>query len=191
MDRFRATNDQIKPMPGIAVSAAGEGGTFSATANDRGEFVLTGLRLGAYNVTTKVPQGYESLPARIEIPRSTRLRRGRADRLVRRPHERPRRRSNGTPIGHLPLELVPARDLNTPAGERFYNTARSNDDGTFELRRVGPGDYVVAVAATAAPKVGIANRALYAGAGDAARASTIAVGAGSRCVFRISSRRTA
>ena len=178
MDRFRATNDQIKPMPGIAVSAAGEGGTFSATANDRGEFVLTGLRLGAYDLTTKVPQGYESPPVRIEIhdPRGC----GEVGmavwydgRMTGRVVDR-----NGAPIRHLPLELVPARDVNVPAGERYYNAARSNDDGTFELRRVGPGDYVLAVAATAAPKVGIADRALYPGAGDPARASTVTVGAG-------------
>jgi hypothetical protein len=67
MDRFRATNDEIKPMPGIAVSATGEGRTFSATTNDLGEFVLTGLRLGAYDLTTKVPQGYESPPGKIAI----------------------------------------------------------------------------------------------------------------------------
>lgn len=67
LDRFRAANDQIKPMPGIAVIATGEGGTFSARANDRGEFVLAGLRLGSYDLRTKVPQGYESPPPRIEI----------------------------------------------------------------------------------------------------------------------------
>jgi hypothetical protein len=178
MDRFRATNDQVKPMPGIAVNATGEGGTFSATANERGEFVLTGLRLGAYNLTTKVPQGYESPPARIEIHDA----RGCGEvglvvwydglitgRVVDR---------NGAPSRHLPLELVPVRDVNVSTGERVYNRARSGDDGRFELRRVGPGDYVVAIAGTAAPKVGSADRALYLDVGDPTRPSTVTVGAG-------------
>ncbi len=178
MDRFPATNDQVKPMPGIAVSATGEGSTFSATTNERGEFVLTGLRLGAYDLTTKVPQGYESPPARIEIHDA----RGCGEvglvvwydgRITGRVVDR-----NGAPIRHLPLELVPVRDVDGPAGDRFRNAARSNDDGTFELRRVGPGDYVVVVAATAAPKLSVADRALNTRTGDTPRVSTVTVAPG-------------
>lgn len=178
MDRFRATNEEVKPMPGITVSATGEGRTFSATANERGEFVLTGLRLGAYDLTTKVPQGYESPPARIAIHDA----RGCGElglvvwydgRITGRVVGR-----TGAPIRHLPLELVPVRDVDVRTGERIHNAARSNDDGTFELRRVGPGDYVVAIAGTVAPNVGSTDRALYPGAADRARASIITVGAG-------------
>lgn len=185
MDRFRATNDQVKPVPGIAVSATGEGGTFSATANERGEFVLTGLRLGAYHLTTKVPDGYESQPARVEIHDA----RGCGEvglvvwydgRITGRIVDR-----KGSPVRQLPLELVPVGDVNNVrAGERFHNGARSNDDGTFELRRVGPGDYIVAVAGTAAPNVGIADRELRPDAGNAARASTVTVGTGEQVSFQ-------
>lgn len=178
MDRFRTTNDQVRPMPGVAISAIGQGRTFSATADDRGEFTLTGLRLGAYDLTTKAPQGYESPPVKIEIhdPRGCREIRlvvwydGRVNgRLIDR---------NGRPIGHLPIELVPVGDITARAGEGFFNKARSNDDGTFEMRRVGPGDYVLAVAGTAAPQFGVTARAFSSGAGDPTRAVTVTVGAG-------------
>ena len=178
MDRFRATNDQVKPMPGIAVSATGEGRTFSATANERGEFVLNGLRLGAYDLTANVPQGYESSPARIEIhdPRGC----GEVGlivwydgRVTGRVIDR-----NGSPIASLPLELVPLSDVNARPGERFHNAAQSNADGTFELRRVGPGEYVVALAGTAAPKIGIADRTFHPEVGASARTSTVTVGTG-------------
>ena len=47
-----------KPVPRVAVTATGAGRTFTGKANDRGEFALTGLPLGKYEVTAQPSRGF-------------------------------------------------------------------------------------------------------------------------------------
>jgi hypothetical protein len=57
----------LKPVPRVAVTATGGGRTFSALTNDRGEFQLTGLTIGTYDLIARAPDGYDAVKLTIGI----------------------------------------------------------------------------------------------------------------------------
>jgi Carboxypeptidase regulatory-like domain len=108
--------DGPKPVPNVAVTATGEGRTFSASANDRGEFVLTGLPLGTYEVIAKAPAGYDAVPRTLQIsdPRGC----GTPVLFVRYDGRMTGRvvESRGVGVEGVPLQLGLPEDVGKPEG---------------------------------------------------------------------------
>ena len=139
----RPPKSQLKPVAGVTVTATGESRTFSAKTNDRGEFDLKGLPLGKYELKANAPDGYDSIAHTVEIndPRGcgtttlyTRYDGGVLGRVVDR---------NGVGIRGLLVGLVPTADVNKTEVSSGRVQAWTAADGTFELRLVPPGDYLL------------------------------------------------
>jgi hypothetical protein len=138
----RRADRELQPMPGITVTATGESRTFSARADNRGEFELTGLPVGEYEVVARAPQGYDGVPLSVKIndPRGcgAPVLYVRYDgRVIGRVVD-----GRGGGIRGLPLELVSAADVDKPGGSGNGVQAWTSADGTFELRLVAVGDRV-------------------------------------------------
>ncbi len=58
---------QLKPIPGLTITATGAGRTYSAVANERGEFELMGLSLGKYQLIASAPDGYAASQRTIDL----------------------------------------------------------------------------------------------------------------------------
>ena len=174
-------NFQLKPVPGVEVTARGQGKTFSAHANDRGEFELTGLPLGTFDLRVRAPDGYASVPRSLEIhdPRGC----GTTSLLIRHDGRVTGRVVDGRGVGipGLPLELVPRSDVNSPrvSGNRVQTWTTA--DGAFELQLVAPGEYVLGFNAIGQmegkPPRG---RVFYPGVVDSGEATAILISAGQR-----------
>jgi hypothetical protein len=128
---------------GVAVTATREGRSVSTRADDRGEFELTGLSLGTYELVAKAPDGYDSIPRTLEIhdPRGC----GTTSLLLRYDGRVTGRvvDSNGNGIQGLPIELLPSADVDKPGGGSNIPKAWTAADGTFAIRLVAPGEYVL------------------------------------------------
>jgi hypothetical protein len=84
--------------------------------------------------------------------------------------------SRGDGVGSVPLELVRASDLNLASPRNLTVRASTEPDGTFELKLVSPGEYVLLF--------GVPRRRFYPGVADAAAAERISVEAGERVQLR-------
>jgi hypothetical protein len=176
---------ELQPMPGITVTATGEGRTFSARADGRGEFELTGLPLGKYDVVASAPEGYEGVARSLEIhdPRGCGApvlyvrHDGRvAGRVVDR---------GGGGIRGLPLDLVPAADVNKPGGSGNRVQAWTAADGTFELRPVAPGEYLLGFNSVRSHDGQLTfPRAFYPGVAEPTGAGRVVVSVGDRVRLR-------
>jgi Carboxypeptidase regulatory-like domain len=133
----------LKPVSGVTVTATGGGRTFSTRSNDRGEFELTGLTLDTYELIASAPDGYDAVKLTIGIrdPRGC----GTPTLYIRHDARVTGRvvDGRGGGIGGLPLELVRAAELDRPGGSLARVQTWTNRDGTFELRLVQPGEYLL------------------------------------------------
>jgi Carboxypeptidase regulatory-like domain len=174
------------PVPNVTVTARGEGRTFSARANARGEFELTGLPVGKYELVARAPAGYENIPRTVEIhdPRGcepTTILYVRYDgRVSGRVVD-----SRGVGVRGLPVELVLPASVDTPGGSSNRFQTWTSADGTFELRPVSPGEYVLGFNSI----VGIDGRrtfprAFYPGVTEPTGAARITVSAAERVRLR-------
>jgi hypothetical protein len=177
---WRANRSELKPVPGVTVIATGEARTFTGKANDGGEFELTGLPLGKYDIIAKAPEGYESTvrPVDIHDPRgcgTTTLWVQYDGRVIGRVVD-----SRGEGIQGLPLELIAAADLEMPSTTRRVQ-AWTAADGTFEMRLVPPGEYLLSLEAIRSREGQAApQRVLYPGVAGSAGAGTISVSTAAR-----------
>jgi hypothetical protein len=173
---------QLKPVPRVAVTATGGGRTFSARTNDRGEFELTGLTLGTYNLLASAPDGYDAVNLTLGIrdPRGC----GTPTLYIRHDGRVTGRvvDSRGGGISGLPLELVLAAELDTPGGSRTRVQTWTNRDGTFELRLVQPGECLLGFNSIRPHNGGRLTfpRALHPGVLEPTAATRIQVTAGER-----------
>lgn len=179
----RPANGERRGMPGLTVTATGGGRTFSARTDTRGAFELTGLPPGTYEVVAKAPEGYEAVSRRHEIhdPRGC----GPLPLFIRYDG-----RVTGRVVGPrgavrgLPLELLPAPDPRKPAADNRVQ-AWTAADGTFELRLVPPGEYVLTFNSILDFDNRLAlPRAFYPGVTDPTAAAPILVSAGARVPLR-------
>lgn len=181
---------QLGPNTGDSVSnvnvtARGEGGTFSARTDSRGEFELTGLPAGNYEIVAQAPAGYESVSRTVDIhdPRGcgpTLLYLRYDGRVAGRVVDR-----NGAGVRGLPVELVLPADVDKPGGGSNRFQTWTSADGSFELRLVSPGEYVLGFNSI----IGIDGRrtfprALYPGVTEPAAAARINVSAAERVRLR-------
>ena len=173
---------QLKPVPGVTVTAVGGGRTFLTRTNDRGEFELTGLTLDTYELIASAPDGYDAVKLTIGIrdPRGC----GIPTLFVRHDAHVIGRvlDGRGGGIGGLPLELVKADELDTPDGSPTRLQTWTNRDGTFELRLVQPGEYLLGFNSIRRYNSGSLTfpRALYPGVLEPSAATRIQVTAGER-----------
>jgi hypothetical protein len=174
-----------RSVPGLTVTARGQGRTFSARSNDRGEFELIGLPLGQYDITPAAPPGYASVPDTIDVrdPRGcgpTVLFVEYDGRVTGRVVDR-----RGVGIGGLPLQLVPPADVENPNVSSSRAQTWTKTDGTFELRRVSPGEYVLGFDSVRGYEGQLTfPSAFYPGGIEPMRASRIVVSAGERVRLR-------
>ena len=172
---------ELKSVPGVTVSARGGGRTFSARSNDRGDFELTGLPLGKYDIVAAAPAGYESVPDTVDVrdPRgcgATVLFLEYDGRVTGRVVNR-----RGAGIGGLPLHLVPRADVENPSASSSRAQTWTAPDGTFELRRVIPDEYVLGFDSVRGYDGQLTfPSASYPSGTDPTRASRIVVSAGER-----------
>ena len=173
-------------MPGLAVTATGGGRTFSARTNDRGEFQLTGLTIGTYDLIARAPEGYDAVRRSVQIhdPRgcgTTALFIRHDGRVMGRVVD-----GRGGGVGGLPLELVRSGELDTPGGSPTRLQTWTSSDGTFELRLVQPGEHLLAFNSIRPHNDGRFNgrptlpRALHPGVLEPTAATRIQVTAGER-----------
>jgi hypothetical protein len=181
----RPASGQLKPAAGVMVTATGEGRTLSARANARGEFEVTGLALGTYEIVATPPDGYDAVPRTVEIhdPRGC----GTTPLFIRYDGRVTGRLvdARGAGIRGVPLDLVRRTDVDKPAGRSDRAQAWTGADGAFELRLVAPGEYLLGF--NAVPGIDgqrVLPRAYYPGVVEPANAATIAVSAGERVRVR-------
>lgn len=173
---------QLKPVPRVAVTATGGGRTFSARTNDRGDFQLTGLTLGTYDLIARAPDGYEAVKRTVQIHDSrgcgtTALFIRHDGRVMGRVVD-----GRGGGVGGLPLELVRSGELDTPGGSPTRVQTWTRSDGTFELRLVDPGEYLLGFNSIRPYNNGRLTfpRALHPGVLEPTAASRVKVTAGER-----------
>ena len=176
---------QPRAIAGVTVTATREGRSFSTRADDRGEFELTGLPLGTYELVAKAPDGYDSIPRRLEIhdPRgcgTTPLLLRYDGRVTGRVVDR-----NGDGVQGLPIELLRPADVDKPGGGLNPLKAWTAADGTFAIRLVAPGEYVLGFNAIRGhdgqPSF---PRAFYPGVTDPGAAAKVPVGVGTSARLR-------
>ena len=133
----------LRQMSGVSVTATGGGRTVSARTNDRGQFELNGLVLGKYELVVTPPAGYQGAARTIDIhdPRPC----GVQTLLVRYDGRVSGRVINGRGggVAGLPIELVRRADLDREDGRVSRVQGWTLADGSYELRLVDPGNYVL------------------------------------------------
>ena len=172
----------LKPVPRVVVTATGGGRTFSTTADDRGEFELTGLPLGKYDVMAHPRDGYAGAKRTVEIhdPRgcgTTQLYVQYDGRVIGRVVD-----SRGVSVAGLRIELVLPADVDRPGGGEWVS-ARTAADGTFEFRLVAPDRYLLgfnSIRSLDDRRQLTRPRAFYPSVVQPADASVVAVAAGER-----------
>src|SRR5262249_7240954 len=129
--QYPAPPDGLKPVPRVVVTAAAGPRTFSASTNERGEFELTRLPLGTYDLIARAPTGYQATMRTVTIhdPRgcgTTLLYIQYDGRVSGRVVD-----TQGTGIPGLALELVLPVDVDRPGGGRKKLSARTEADGRY------------------------------------------------------------
>jgi hypothetical protein len=183
--RPMAAKRRPKPVPHVMVTATGEGGVFSARTNERGEYELTGLPLGKYEISAEARDGYQSVSRAVELfdPQGC----GRTDLIVKsdgRVSGRVVDRS-GRPIPGLPLALVLLASADKRGGGTIRSHAWTAANGAFELHLVPPGEYVLGTNAIVGPGGRLTfPRAFYPGVIQPGGAENVVVPAGERVQLR-------
>jgi hypothetical protein len=184
-DWSKPSGAQPSAIGGVAVTATREGRSFSTRADDRGAFELTGLPLGTYELVAQAPDGYDSIPHRLEIhdPRGC----GTTSLLVRYDGRVTGRvvDGKGNGVQGLPIELLRSADVDKPGGGSTIPRAWTAADGTFAMRLVAPGEYVLGFNSIRGHDGQLTfPRAFYPGVSEPAAAGRVAVGVGTRASLR-------
>ena len=132
-------------LPRVRLTATGTSGTFSATSNPNGEFTFEGLPLGRYELKTETPDQFEAETKGLDLVHGescsvTYVTIWHSGRITGRVVG-----SAGIPVANLALELLRADGPAEVSADAFI-AARTADDGTFEFRRVPPGEFTLRVA---------------------------------------------
>jgi carboxypeptidase family protein len=175
----------VRPLPGVVVTATGEGRTVSARTDARGEFELTGLALGKHEILATAPAGYQSIARTVDLhdPRGC----GVTTLFVRYDGRMTGRvvDGRGSGVGGLPIELMRRSDLVRTDVRDDRVQAWTASDGTFELSLVPPGEYILGLEVIRNWRTEIARaRGFYPGVTEADAAETIAISAGERVRLR-------
>lgn len=129
----------------VRLTATGTSGTYSTTSSDKGEFTFDGLPLGRYDLRVDTPAHFESETKPLDLLHGescpvtyvTIWHSGRVSgKVIGR---------DGQPVPDLSLELLRAEAAVGEDADAFL-AARTAHDGTFEFRRVPPGDFTLRVA---------------------------------------------
>jgi hypothetical protein len=133
------------PVAGVHITVEGNGGRVASLTNDKGEFQVTGLPEGAYNVLPTVPEGLwlSDGERKVEL-------KDRGCALVNFNLESDTSLSgqvleeNGGPAAKITVDLVFRNQIN----ERFQRdhlSAYADEEGRFEFRSIPPGEYLLGV----------------------------------------------
>jgi hypothetical protein len=185
-DWSRPSGAQPSGIGGVEVTATREGRSFSTRADSDGGFELAGLALGKYELVAKAPDGYDSVPNTVEIhdPRgcgTTPLFLRYDGRVMGRVVD-----SKGNSVQGLPIELLRSADIDKPGGGGGnIPKAWTAADGTFAMRLVTPGEYVLGFNAIRGHDGQLTfPRAFYPGVIEPAAAGRVTVGVGSQARLR-------
>jgi len=176
---------QLKTVARIGVVARGGGRTFSASTDERGEFALTGLPLGTYDVVASAPDGYEGSSRTVTIndPRGC----GTTDLFIRHDGRVSGRvvDSRGAGVPGLALDLVLPTEVDLLDYRRKHVEVRTAEDGTFEMRLVQPDTYFLTVTFAHGENSQLAStHVLYPGVIEPSGAQRVGVSEGERVVLQ-------
>jgi hypothetical protein len=169
------------PMPGLVVTAKSAAGTFSARTNDTGDFELTGLPRGEYELVATAAGGYHAIPRTVKVddPRGC----GTTVLYVRHDARVSGRvvDARGAGVPGLPLTLVRPDEVEARGGRSTRVQARTAGDGTFELGLVDPGEYLLGFDAVRAHDGALTfSRLFFPGVRDPAGARRLTISQGQR-----------
>jgi hypothetical protein len=144
-------------LPRVRLTATGTAGSYTATSNTKGEFTFEDLPLGRYDLKTDAPDQFEAETKGLDLLHGetcsvTYVTIWHSGRVTGRVvgHE-------GRPVADLSLELLRWDSSPASAAEAFI-AARTASDGTFEFRRVPPGEFSLRVAKGLAFHPGVTAR---------------------------------
>jgi len=144
-------------FPRLRLTATGNAGAYSATSNPRGEFAFEGLPLGRYELKAETPGEFEAETKTLDLFHAescsvTYFTMWHSGRITGRVvgHE-------GAAVADLGLELLRSDPSSGGATDAFI-AARTAGDGTFEFRRVPPGQFTLRVAKALAFHPGVTTR---------------------------------
>ncbi len=150
VNKFRRSNsegpyEQLGPMVGTRVTVEGSTGRVESITDAKGEFRVTRLAAGSYNVRLTVAEGLWSSDRerKVEV-------KDKGCALVNFHVESNTSLSgkvldeNGGPASKIMVDLVPSNQINDRY-QRDHLSAYSNEEGRFEFRSLPPGRYFLGV----------------------------------------------
>jgi hypothetical protein len=151
------TQRTSEDVPRVRLTATSGAGSYSATSNPRGEFTFDGLPLGRYELKTETPDQFETETKTLDLAHGescsvTYITIWHSGRITGRVVGH-----SGAPVADLALELLRSDALSGSAPDAFI-AARTAGDGTFEFRRVPPGEFTLRVAKGLAFHPGVTTR---------------------------------
>ena len=143
-------------FPRVRLTATGSGGTYNTTSNVKGEFTFDSLPFGRYELKPEAPDQFEAETKALDLVHGescsvTYVTIWHSGRITGRVVG-----SEGAPVADLALELLRS-DASSTTTEAFI-AARTASDGTFEFRRVPPGEFTLRVAKGLAFHPGVTTR---------------------------------
>ncbi|MEQ1907671.1 MAG: carboxypeptidase regulatory-like domain-containing protein [Vicinamibacterales bacterium] len=136
---------RFEGLPNIRVRATGDGRTFTGVSNGRGEFLLTRLPLGTYEVQALLPDGLaaetltETLhdaqgcePLHFYVRNDSRI----SGRVTD---------GRGRGVPGLAIDLVLSDEIDRSDYARQHVEGRTGNDGTFEIGLIAPGTYALKI----------------------------------------------
>jgi len=191
LGRSPVTKD-LGGMPDIPVIVEGPGGPFQTRSGQDGKFQVAGLQEGTYSVSLQLPATLMYNGSTNSIQLASVHACERADfnihldgRLAGSVQD-----ANGAPVVGANIVLALAELADVAAGVRYNRSAVTDKDGTFELRSLPPGQYVLGlnidphfenmVILPGTDGRWIWPRVFYPGSSDAKSATRINLGAGEK-----------
>jgi hypothetical protein len=184
VNRIRRANADVSyqpvgPMDGIRVTVEGGGRRVESVTDAKGEFHVTGLSPGSYDVRLIVPEGL--WPGRSE--RKVELK-DKGCALVRFILERNTSLSgkvideSGGPASKIMVDLVPSSQINEQY-QRNNLFAQADEEGRFEFRSIPDGEYLLGVRLSRITDPKFAYpRTFYPGIQELAQAQVITISEG-------------
>ena len=147
----------VESLARVRLTATSSAGSYSTTSNPKGEFTFDGLPLGRYELKTETPDQFESESKALDLLHGescsvTYVTIWHSGRLTGRVVSH-----DGTAVADLALELLRSDSSSGGPPEAFI-AARTAGDGTFEFRRVPPGEFTLRVAKGLAFHPGVTTR---------------------------------
>lgn len=144
-------------LPRVRLTATGAAGSYTATSTASGEFTFEGLPLGHYELKTDTPTQFEAETKGVELLHGescsvTYVTIWHSGRVTGRVVGQER-----VPVADLALELIRADSTSATSADAFI-ASRTASDGTFEFRRVPPGEFTLRVAKGLAFHPGVTTR---------------------------------